>query len=43
MVLLGFHESFNIITGSQHKEIVVLHIETAEFVPDNSKSTLLFI
>lgn len=43
MVLLDFPESFNIITDSQYEEIVVLHIATAEFIPGNSKLTLLFI
>ena len=42
-VLLAFSESLNIITDSQYAERVVLHIETAEFVPDNLELTLLFM
>ena len=42
MVLLHYLESLNIITHSLYVERVVLHIETAECVPDNSELTLLF-
>jgi hypothetical protein len=42
MVLLDYLESLNIIIGSLNAERVVLHIETAECVPDNSELTLLF-
>jgi hypothetical protein len=42
-VLLAFSESLNIITDSQYAERVVLHIETAEFIPDNLELTLLFM
>ena len=40
---LNYPESLNIITDSLYAERVVLHIETAEFVPDNSELTLLFM
>ena len=43
MVLLDYPKSINIITDSLYVERVVLHIETAEFVPDNSELSLLFI
>jgi hypothetical protein len=43
MVLLHYLESLNIITHSLYVERVVLHIKIAEFVPDNSKLTLLFV
>ena len=43
MVLLDYLESLNIIIGSLNAERVVLHIETAEFVPDNSELILLLI
>ncbi|KAL6032081.1 hypothetical protein STEG23_025500 [Scotinomys teguina] len=33
----------NIVTDSQYAERVVLHIETAEFIPDESELTSLFI
>ncbi|KAL6082325.1 hypothetical protein STEG23_021480 [Scotinomys teguina] len=36
-------EPLNIITDSQYAERVVLHIETAEFISDESELTLLFI
>ena len=42
-VLLDYPESLNIITDSLYAERVILHIETAEFVPDNSELTILFI
>lgn len=41
-VLLGFPEVLSINTDYLYVETVVLHIETAEFVPDNSELTLLF-
>ena len=40
-MIFSVSDSFNIITNSQYAERVVLHIETAEFVPDNSELTLL--
>ncbi|KAL6038242.1 hypothetical protein STEG23_034915 [Scotinomys teguina] len=43
MVLMDFTEPLNIVTDSQYAERVVLHIETAEFIPDNTELTLLFI
>ena len=43
MVLRDFKEPFNIVTDSQYTERVVLHIETAEFIPDDPELTLLFI
>lgn len=41
MVLLDYPESFNIITNYLYTESIILHIDTAEFVPDNSKLPLL--
>ena len=43
MVLRDFKEPLNIVTDSQYAERVVLHIETAKFIPDNTKLTSLFI
>ena len=43
MVLLDYPESLNIITDSLYGGRVILYIETAEFVPDNSELTLLFV
>ncbi|ERE82961.1 sorting nexin-6-like protein [Cricetulus griseus] len=43
MVLMDFTEHLNIVTDSQYAERVLLHIETAEFVPDNTELTLLFL
>ena len=46
MVLLDFPEPLNIVTDSQYAERVVLHIlhiETAEIIPDDSELTLIFI
>ncbi|KAL6044970.1 hypothetical protein STEG23_011887 [Scotinomys teguina] len=43
MVLMDFTEPLNIITDSQYAERVVIHIETAEFIPDNIELTSLFI
>ncbi|KAL6082528.1 hypothetical protein STEG23_004612 [Scotinomys teguina] len=37
MVLMDFTEPLNIVTDSQYAERVVLHIETAEFIPDNTE------
>ncbi|KAL6032385.1 hypothetical protein STEG23_008139, partial [Scotinomys teguina] len=36
-------EPLNIVTDSQYAERVVLHIDTAEFIPDESELTSLFI
>ncbi|KAL6080220.1 hypothetical protein STEG23_010341, partial [Scotinomys teguina] len=43
LVLMDFSETLNIVTDSQYAERVVLHIETAEFIPDESELTSLFI
>ena len=43
MVLLDFAEPLTIVTDSQYAERVVLHIETPEFVPNDSELNLLFI
>ncbi|KAL6038953.1 hypothetical protein STEG23_010042 [Scotinomys teguina] len=43
MVLMDFTEPLNIVTDSQYAERVVLHIETVEFIPDNTGLTSLFI
>ena len=43
MVLRGFKESLNIVTDSQYAERVILHIETTEFIPDDTELTSLFI
>ena len=43
MVLSDFQESLSIITDSQFAERVVFHIETAEFIQDDSELTSLFI
>ena len=43
MVLLDYPEILGIITDHLYVERVVLHIETAEFVPDNSELALLLI
>ncbi|KAL6093039.1 hypothetical protein STEG23_031351, partial [Scotinomys teguina] len=43
LVLMDFLEPLNIVTDSQYVERVVLHIETAEFIPDESELTSLFI
>ncbi|KAL6088337.1 hypothetical protein STEG23_010771, partial [Scotinomys teguina] len=40
---MDFSEPLNIVTDSQYAERVVLHIETAEFIPDESELTSLFI
>ncbi|KAL6031193.1 hypothetical protein STEG23_024783, partial [Scotinomys teguina] len=43
LVLMDFSKPLNIVTDSQYAERVVLHIETAEFIPDESELTSLFI
>ena len=43
MVLRDFKEPLHIVTDLQYAERVVLHIETIEFIPDDSELTLLFI
>ena len=43
MVLMDFTEPFNIVSDSQYAERVVLHIETAEFIPDGTDLTSFFI
>ncbi|ERE72103.1 HERV-K-3q27.3 provirus ancestral Pol protein [Cricetulus griseus] len=43
MVLMDFTELLNIVTDSQYAKRVMLHIETAEFIPDNTELTSLFI
>ena len=43
MILKDFKEPLNIVTDSQCAESVVLHIETAEFIQDDTELTLLFI
>ncbi|KAL6038262.1 hypothetical protein STEG23_034935 [Scotinomys teguina] len=40
---MDFSEPVNIVTDSQYAEKVVLHIETAELIPDESELTSLFI
>ena len=43
MVFRDFKESLNIITDSQYAERVILHIETTEFIHDDTELTSLFI
>ena len=43
MVLLDFPESLIIVTDSKYAERVVLHIETAELIQDDSKLKSMFI
>ena len=43
MVLMDFTEPLNIVTDSQYAERVVLHVETADFVNDESELLSLFI
>ena len=43
MVLRDFKESLNIVTDLQYAERVVLHIETAKFMPDDAELSSLFI
>ena len=39
MVLSDFQQSLNIVTDSQYAERVVLHLETAELIQDDSELT----
>lgn len=39
MLLLAFYGFFNTITDFQYAERVVLHIEIADFIPNNSELT----
>ena len=43
MVLRDFKESLNIVTDSQYADRIVLHIETTEYILDDTELTLLFI
>jgi hypothetical protein len=43
MVLFDYSESLTKITDYLYGKGAVLHVETAEFVPNNSALTLLFI
>lgn len=43
LVLMDFSEPLNIVTDSHYAERVLLYIETAEFIPDASELTSLFI
>ena len=43
MVLRDFKEPLNIVTDSQYAERVILHIKTAEFIPDDTELTSLFV
>lgn len=43
MVLLDFPERHNTITDSQYAERILLHIEMAELILDDSKLNVLFI
>ena len=43
MVLSDFKEPLNVVTDSQYAERVILHIETTEFIPDDTELTSLFI
>ena len=43
MVLTGFQESLNIAIDVQYAEMVVLPIETAQHIQDDSELTSLFI
>ena len=43
MVLLDYPKSLNIITDSLYAKRVILYIQIAEFVPDNSELTSLCI
>ena len=42
MVLRDFKETLNIVTDLQYAKRVVLHIQTAEFIPDDTELTSLF-
>ena len=43
MVLKDFKEPLNIVTDLHYAKRVMLHIETAEFIQDDTELTLLFI
>ena len=43
IVLRDFNEALNIVTDSQYAEKFILHIETAEFIPDDIELNSLFI
>ena len=43
MELRDFKEPLYIVTDSQYAERVVLHIETTEFIPDDTELTSLLI
>ena len=43
MLLRDFKEPLNIVIDLQYVGRVALHIETAEFIPDETELTLLFI
>lgn len=43
MVLLDFAVPLNIVSESQYAENVVLYVETAEFISDDSELTSQFI
>ena len=43
IVIRGFKEPLNIITDSQYAEKVILHIETAKFIPDDTELISLCI
>ena len=43
MVLRDFKKPLNIVTDSQYAERVILHIKTAEFIPDDTELTSLFV
>ena len=43
MVQRDFKAPLNIVTDSQFAERIVLHIETAEFILDDTELTSLFI
>ena len=43
MLLMDFMELLNKVTNLQYAERVVLHIETAKFIPDDTDLNLLFI
>ena len=42
LVLRDFKEPLNIIADSQNAERAMLHIETTEFIPDDTELTSLF-
>ena len=43
LVLRDFKETLTIVTDSQYAERIILHIETVEFIPDDTELTSLFI